>query len=65
MSRSVGARISEKLYKQLEEEMVRKGYLSISETIRVILRDNFKEQKLHDSSPKTPEAEKAQRIPAH
>lgn len=44
MSKTVGAVIPNSLFELLEEEMVRKGYLSISETIRVILREYFGEK---------------------
>lgn len=58
MSVTIGAVIPESLFKKLENEQEEQGYLSISETIRVILRDYFKEKERIDESANQVEAAK-------
>ena len=64
MSKTIGSVISESLFALLEQEMLRKGYISISETVRAILRNYLQEREEHRQDEPNKKLEAAERLEA-
>ena len=62
VSKTIGSVIPESLFARLEDEMLRKGYISISEAVRAILREYLQPREEHTQDEPNKKLETTERL---